>query len=226
MQVEDQPEAVRVQLQEAFAEAAGVDPAEVSVSSVSSTWGWEITKKAIWALAVFLTLIAVFISLRFEWRMALSAILAMLHDVVISVGIYSMFRFEVTPATVIAFLTILGYSLYDTIVVFDKVKENERRLAAAGLTAGDLVNVSVNQVLLRSLNTTISAVLPVISLLLIGSRTVRSGDAARVRPRPPRRHDHRRLLVAVRGLAAARLVQGPLGPLRRPQPARRRSPRR
>jgi preprotein translocase subunit SecF len=169
VQVEDQPAAVRIQLQEAFAEAAGVDPAEVSVSSVSSTWGWEITKKAIWALAVYLTLIALFISLRFEWRMALSAILAMLHDVLISVGIYSIFGFEVTPATVIAFLTILGYSLYDTIVVFDKVKENERRLAAAGLTAGDLVNVSVNQVLLRSLNTTISAVLPVISLLLIGS---------------------------------------------------------
>ena len=169
VQVEDQPEEVRVQLQEAFAEAAGVDAAEVSVSSVSSTWGWEITKKAIWALAVFLTLIAVFISLRFEWRMALSAILAMLHDVAISVGIYSLFGFEVTPATVIAFLTILGYSLYDTIVVFDKIKENERRLAAAGLTAGDLVNVSVNQVLMRSLNTTISAVLPVISLLLVGA---------------------------------------------------------
>ena len=93
--------------------------------------------------------------------MALAAIVAMIHDVAISVGIYSVFGFEVTPATVIAFLTILGYSLYDTIVVFDRVRENERRIAGAGLTAGDLINVSTNQVLLRSLNTSIASVLPV-----------------------------------------------------------------
>ena len=93
----------------------------------------------------------------------------MIHDVVVSVGIYSVFGFEVTPATVIAFLTVLGYSLYDTIVVFDRIRENERRVAAAGLTAGDLVNVSTNQVLLRSMNTTMSSALPVISLLLIGA---------------------------------------------------------
>ena len=92
--------------------------------------------------------------------MALTAIIAMLHDVAISVGIYSVFGFEVTPATVVAFLTVLGYSLYDSIVVFDRIRENERRLAASGLTAGDLVNVSTNQVLLRSILTTISAALP------------------------------------------------------------------
>ncbi len=121
------------------------------------------------ALVVFLALIALYISLRFEWRMALTAIIAMLHDVAISVGIYSVFGFEVTPATVVAFLTVLGYSLYDSIVVFDRIRENERRLAASGLTAGDLVNVSTNQVLLRSINTTISAALPVISLLVVGA---------------------------------------------------------
>jgi preprotein translocase subunit SecF len=142
---------------------------EVSVNSVSSRWGWEITKKAIWALAIFLGLIAIFISIRFEWRMAVSALLAMVHDVLIAVGIYSVFGFVVTPATVIAFLTILGYSLYDTIVVFDRIKENERRFVASGLSAADVVNISVNQVLLRSLNTSIAAMLPVLSLLLVGS---------------------------------------------------------
>jgi len=169
VQIEDQPEGVRVSLQEALAEAAGVDAADVSVASVSSSWGEQITRKAITALVVFLALIAVVIAIRFEWRMAIAAIVAMLHDVVVSAGIYSIFGFEVTPPTVIAFLTILGYSLYDTIVVFDRVRENERRVVSAGLSAGDLVNVSANQVLMRSLNTSLSAVLPVISLLLIGS---------------------------------------------------------
>jgi len=169
VQIGDQPEAVRVEVQEALAEAAVVDPADVSVASVSASWGEQITRKAIVALVVFLALIAVVIAIRFEWRMAVSAIVAMLHDVVVSAGIYSIVGFEVTPPTVIAFLTILGYSLYDTIVVFDRVRENERRVAAAGLTAGDLVNISANQVLMRSLNTSISAVLPVISLLVIGS---------------------------------------------------------
>src|SRR6478735_6657604 len=167
--ISDQPEDVRVAVQEALAERAGVDPADVSVASVSSSWGEQITQKAIIALAVFLVLIAIIISIRFEWRMAVAAIVAMLHDVVISAGIYSVFGFEVTPPTVIAFLTILGYSLYDTIVVFDRVRENERRVVAAGLSAADLVNVSSNQVLLRSLNTSVSAVLPVLSLLIIGS---------------------------------------------------------
>jgi preprotein translocase subunit SecF len=169
VQVGDQPEAVRVQLQEAFAEAAGVDPADVSVASVSASWGEEITRKAVIALVVFLFLIALYISFRFEWRMALTALLAMLHDVAISIGIYSVFGFEVTPATVIAFLTVLGYSLYDSIVVFDRIRDNERRVAAAGLTAGDLVNISMNQVLLRSINTTLASSLPVLSLLLIGA---------------------------------------------------------
>jgi preprotein translocase subunit SecF len=169
IQVEDQPTEVRVRLQEAFAEAAGVDPAAVSVESVSASWGEDITRKALTALIVFLALIALYISLRFEWRMALTAILAMLHDVLISVGIYSVFGFEVTPATVVAFLTVLGYSLYDSIVVFDRIRDNEKRIASAGLTSGDLINISTNQVLLRSVNTTMAAALPVLSLLVVGS---------------------------------------------------------
>jgi preprotein translocase subunit SecF len=169
VQVDDQPQDVRVKVQEAFAKAAGVAPAEVSVASVSATWGSEITRKAVQALIVFLALIAIYISIRFEWRMALTAILAMIHDVIVSVGIYSIFGFEVTPATVVAFLTVLGYSLYDSIVVFDRIRDNERRVAAAGMTAGDLINISTNQVLMRSINTTLSSALPVISLLLIGA---------------------------------------------------------
>ena len=127
---------------------------EVSVSSVSSSWGRAITEKAIRALVVFLVLVMLFIAWRLEWRMALSAIIAMLHDVLISVGVYSVFGFEVTPATVIAFLTILGFSLYDTIVVFDKVHENTRRASRRRrLPYADVINVSMNQVLMRSLNT-------------------------------------------------------------------------
>lgn len=169
VQVGDQSPAVVQQVQADLAEAAGVDVSEVSSTSVSSSWGRSITEKAIRALVIFLVLVALFISWRFEWRMALSAIIAMLHDVLISVGVYSLFGFEVTPATVVAFLTILGFSLYDTIVVFDKVNENTERYAGARAPYADTMNVSMNQVLMRSLNTSLAAVLPVLSLLVIGS---------------------------------------------------------
>jgi len=152
-----------------FAVAAGVTIDEVSFSFTSSTWGAEITEKAIRALVIFLLVVAVFISLRFEWRMAVAAITAMVNDVIVAVGVYTVFQFEVTPATVIAFLTILGYSLYDTIVVFDRVQENEGRFASTKTPYEDVVNVSMNQVMMRSLLTSFSSILPVISLLLIGS---------------------------------------------------------
>jgi len=152
-----------------FAVAAGVTIDEVSFSFTSSTWGAEITEKAIRALVIFLFVVAVFISLRFEWRMAVAAITAMVNDVIVAVGVYTVFQFEVTPATVIAFLTILGYSLYDTIVVFDRVQENEGRFASTKTPYEDVVNVSMNQVMMRSLLTSFSSILPVISLLLIGS---------------------------------------------------------
>ena len=152
-----------------FAAAAGVTIDEVSFSFTSSTWGAEITEKAIRALVIFLLVVAVFISLRFEWRMAVAAITAMVNDVIVAVGVYTVFQFEVTPATVIAFLTILGYSLYDTIVVFDRVEENEGRFASTKMPYEDIVNISMNQVMMRSLLTSFSSILPVISLLLIGS---------------------------------------------------------
>lgn len=152
-----------------LAESAGTNVDDINVNVVSASWGSDITNKALRALIIFLVVVAIFISLRFEWRMAVAAILAMLHDVVISVGLYSLFGFVVTPATVIAFLTILGYSLYDTIVVFDRVKENETRFAGVRVGYGDVINVSMNQVMMRSANTSISSILPVISLLIVGA---------------------------------------------------------
>ena len=169
IQVGDQPTEIRTAVQNALAEQAVVDVTEVSVSSVSSSWGRSITEKAVRALVVFLVLVAVYIAWRFEWRMAMAAIIAVLHDVLISVGVYSVLGFEVTPATVVAFLTILGFSLYDTIVVFDKVKDNLVRFSSTRVSIGDIANVSMNQVLMRSLNTSLAAVLPVLSLLVLGS---------------------------------------------------------
>lgn len=169
VQVGDQSIEVRQKVQQELATAAGVDATEVSVSSVSSSWGRAITEKALRALVIFLVLVALYIAWRFEWRMAVSAILAMAHDVLVSVGIYSVFGFEVTPATVVAFLTILGYSLYDTIVVFDKVQDNIKRFEASRTPVADIVNVSTNQVLMRSINTSVAAILPVLSLLVLGS---------------------------------------------------------
>ncbi len=169
VQVEAQSDEVRTQVQQAYADEVGVTFEEVSTNSVSSTWGETITRKALIALFTFLVLVAMFIAWRMEWRMASAAIVAMLHDVLLSVGVYSLFGFLVTPATVVAFLTILGFSLYDTIVVFDKVQENQRRYSGARIPYADVMNVSMNQVLMRSLNTSLAAVLPVLSLLVLGS---------------------------------------------------------
>ena len=169
VQVGDQSSAVREAVQTALAEKAGLPVEEVSVAAVSSSWGRSITIKSIRALLVFFVLVSLFIAWRFEWKMAAAAIVAMAHDVLVSVGVYAIFRFEVTPATVVAFLTILGYSLYDTVVVFDKVRENIKRFTSSRMSMGNIVNVSSNQVLARSLNTTLSSALPVISLLVVGS---------------------------------------------------------
>ena len=159
----------RTVVQTALSAKAQVDVQEVSVASVSSSWGRSITEKAVRALLIFFVIVSMYIAWRFEWKMAIAAILAMVHDVLISVGVYATFGFSVTPATVIAFLTILGFSLYDTIVVFDKVHENTTRYSASKVSYGDIINVSMNQVLMRSINTSLAAVLPVLSLLVLGS---------------------------------------------------------
>ncbi len=155
---------------DALAKYGGVQRTDVSVSTVGPTFGDQVRNNAVKALIVFFALIAIYLSIRFEWKMAGAAIVAVVHDIIITVGVYAVTGFEVTPATVVAFLTILGFSLYDTVVVFDKVKEN---VATIGTVRGDsysnMVNRSMNQVLMRSISTSFVAVLPVASLLFVGS---------------------------------------------------------
>jgi preprotein translocase subunit SecF len=154
----------------ALAKMANVADSEVTINDVGPSWGANITDKAIKAVIVFLVLCSLYIWLRFEGKMAVGALTALVHDIVVTAGIYSLSGFQVSPDTVIAFLTILGYSLYDTIVVFDKVQENTKGLASTGrLTYTETVNLSMNQVLARSLNTSFVAILPILSILLIGS---------------------------------------------------------
>jgi len=151
-------------------------PNEVSVSTVGASWGSSITKKALQGLAVFLLAVVIFISIRFEPKMAAAAIVALFHDLIITAGVYSLVGFEVTPSTVIALLTILGFSLYDTVVVFDKVRENTAGLAAAGRrTYAQATNDAVNQTLMRSINTSLIALLPVAALLIIGAGLLGAG---------------------------------------------------
>ena len=152
-------------VKQVLADLAGVDPDDISFSAVGPSWGAQITSKAQRALIVFFVVIAVYIWLRMEWKMALAALVAVGHDIVVTVGFYALFGFEVTPATVIAFLTILGYSLYDTLVVFDKIRENARTRKDPYF---QIVTRSVNEVFMRSVNTTITSVLPVLSILIIG----------------------------------------------------------
>jgi preprotein translocase subunit SecF len=170
VQLGDLPAATVTKLQSEFATVSKSKVNDISVSTVSSTWGRSITIKAVKALLIFLLVVSAYIWYQFkEWRMAVAAIAAMVHDVGISVGVYSVLGLEVTPATVVAFLTILGFSLYDTIVVFDKVRDNDKHFAAQRVSYGDIVNVSMNQVLMRSLNTSLAALLPVLSLLILGA---------------------------------------------------------
>ncbi len=153
---------------ERLAELADVSPDEVNVSVVGPTWGSQITRQAVIALLIFFVLVALYLIVTLEWRMAVGALVAVLHDLAITAGVYSLFGFEVSPATVIALLTILGYSLYDTVVVYDKVRENQNTPVGDGVSHTELVNRSMNQVLMRSINTTITTVLPVLSMLVIG----------------------------------------------------------
>jgi preprotein translocase subunit SecF len=143
---------------------------QVSNESVGSKWGSQVSRKALFALAVFLAVVVVYVSARFEFKMSIAALVALAHDLVITAGVYALARFEVSPATVIALLTILGYSLYDTVVVFDKVRENTRELTSMSrITYSDAANRAVNQTLIRSLNTSLASLLPIASLLIVGA---------------------------------------------------------
>jgi preprotein translocase subunit SecF len=168
----DQVDKVKAALFEEFQPLnADGQPSEraISDSAVSASWGGEISQQALIALGVFLVLVTIFLAFYFERWMAVAALAALIHDIVVTAGVYSIVGFEVTPATVIGLLTILGFSLYDTVVVFDKIKENTRGLL--GLTRrtyGEAANLALNQTLMRSINTSLIAVLPVIGLLVIG----------------------------------------------------------
>jgi len=154
----------------AMAKEAGVSFNQVSTASVGPTWGSQVTNKAIEALLAFFVAVVAYIAFRFEPKMALAAFIAMVHDLLVTVGVYSLFGFQITPDTVIAILTILGYSLYDTVVVFDRVRDNTSGVLKSGsMTYGDMVNLSMNQTLARSINTSLVAILPVLSVLLVGA---------------------------------------------------------
>ena len=170
VQTETLPAGKAQQVQQALADAAHLNVNEVNRDEVGPSWGQEISNKARNALIVFLIVITLYISVRFEFKMAIPTLIALVHDVLMTIGVYSLSGLEVTPATVVALLTILGYSIYDGIVVFDKVHENTRLVSATNrVSYGDMVNLSLNQTLMRSLNTSITALIPITSLLLIGS---------------------------------------------------------
>lgn len=155
---------------DAVADAAGVEANQVSPESVSAEWGQDITDQALIALVVFLVAVVLFLAVRFQPKMAIGAIAALVHDLIVTAGVYSLIGFEVTPSTVIGLLTILGFSLYDTVVVFDKVDENTRGLSSgARMTWSEAANLAVNQTLMRSINTSVIALLPVAGLLFVGA---------------------------------------------------------
>ena len=164
----------RAKVLAALAKQAGVQPTDISEKTVGATWGSEISQKALRGLIVVLAAIALYISLRFEWKMAIGAMIALVHDLLITGGIYALTGRSVTPETVIAILTILGFSLYDTVVIYDKIKENTESTAlVARLGYTGVVDLSLNQVLMRSVNTSLVVLLPIVSLLFFGGATLK-----------------------------------------------------
>jgi preprotein translocase SecF subunit len=157
-----------------LAEQAEIESVDVNIEDVGPTWGAEISRKALIGLLIVLAVITLYIAIRFELKMAICAIVALVHDVTITVGVYALSGREVTPETVIAVLTILGFSLYDTVVIYDKIKENlETQSLVARLGADGVIDLSLNQVLMRSVNTSLVVLLPILSLLLFGGETLK-----------------------------------------------------
>jgi preprotein translocase subunit SecF len=171
IQTEQLDDVTTEEIRIALASAYGVPSGSVTSSFIGANWGADVTAKAINGLVVFLLLVSVLMALYFRtFRMSLAALAALVHDVVITAGIYALTGFEVTPAAVIGLLTILGYSLYDTVVVFDKVRENTLDVEYSETTTfASQVNLAVNQTLVRSVNTSVVAVLPVGAILFIGA---------------------------------------------------------
>lgn len=177
VQTDPLTEEENAQLRQGLAEAYGVDAAEVTVSTIGPSWGADITRQMLIGLGVFLLLAGVFMALYFRaWKMSLAAILALFHDLIVTAGLYALTGVEVTPAAVIGFLTILGYSLYDTVVVFDKVRENTLGFGPESeRTFAGSVNLAINQTLVRSINTSVVALLPVAAILFIGAFIMGAG---------------------------------------------------
>jgi preprotein translocase subunit SecF len=162
------------ELRAALARKAGIPVDQINETDVGPTWGATISRKMITGLIVFLVLVSLYITLRFEWKMALGALGALLHDLIITTGVFALVGREVTPETVIAILTILGYSLYDTVVIYDKVKENTESTALiAQNTYSGVVNISLNQTLMRSVNTSLVVLFPIGALLVFGGQTLK-----------------------------------------------------
>ncbi|MDP9497349.1 MAG: protein translocase subunit SecF, partial [Actinomycetota bacterium] len=160
----------------AVAQEFGIPADQINPSSVGPAWGRQVTTKALQGLGLFLVAVIAYISLRFEPKMAAAAIVALVHDLILTAGIYSITQFVVTPSTIIALLTVLGYSLYDTIVVFDKVEENTRGLSAGSRsTYSEAAELAVNQTFMRSINTSLIALLPVSGLLFVGAFLLGAG---------------------------------------------------
>ncbi|WP_320067978.1 protein translocase subunit SecF [Micromonospora sp. RTGN7] len=154
----------------------GIQPDQISGNQVSEAWGSQVTSRALLGLVIFVALVMVYLILRFEWRMAVAAVASLFMNLILTAGIYSMVGFEVTPSTIIGFLTILGFALYDVVVVFDKVQENTRGITANNnQTYGEAANLAINQSLMRSLNTSVVALLPVGGLLFIGAGLLGAG---------------------------------------------------
>jgi len=169
----DQAKAV----QDTLAKDMGVPVASVATQVVGPSWGGQITRKAVEGLIVFMVLVVAYLAIAFEWRMAVAALVALLHDIVITIGVYALVGFQVTPASVTGLLTILGYSLYDTVVVFDKVRENTRKLDVSNrITYSEAANLAVNQTLARSINTSLVALLPIAAMLIVGSALLGASD--------------------------------------------------
>jgi len=170
VQVPDVSPETSTEIQNALAEKAGVAPASVDRQQVSASWGEQIARRALLGLGVFFIAVLIYLAAAFDLKMAAAAFASLIHDVFITIGVYSLVGFTVTPATVIGVLTILGYSLYDTVVVFDKVRENTRGLlGTARQTYSQAANLAINQTVVRSINTSVIALLPVASILFIGT---------------------------------------------------------
>jgi preprotein translocase subunit SecF len=165
----------RTEVLETLSAQAGIQTASITVEDVGPKWGQQISAKALQGLIIFLIVVSIYIAFRYEWKMAAGALAALFHDLIITAGVYALVGREVTPETVIAILTILGYSLYDTVVIFDKIKENTDSLSlVARETYAGTVNLSLNQVFMRSINTSLATLLPVGALMFFGGEILQN----------------------------------------------------